>query len=183
MEIKKYNRFNFYQHTFCVFQELDPIAIQNLKVDFKSKSGSSYSFTKDGVYRLSNHWGRAANCKWRLEQLLQTGSRTKLGFALWTSFHPDDAVEKCYFIIVDFDQQSASYQHRDSGIFDEKSMLRNAVDTSRRLKQIRNLYATAAWAKHFDLDDIFILRRKIIEKLMATDQSLHQIKSELQNTL
>lgn len=181
MNINKYNRYNFHQHTYCVFLEIDSIEMENQKVDFKSKSGSSYFFTEAGVYRLSNHWGRAANCKWRLQKTLQTTSRTKLGFALWTSFHPDNATEKYYGITVDLDEQLAYYQHKDSSFFDENVVLRNASETTKRLKQIRNLWATTTWAKHFEVDDVDFLRKAIIEKLITTNQSLQQIKSNLRH--
>ena len=79
---KTYNKTNFHKHTFCIFKEVDFETIQNLKPNYKSKSGSSYFFTDQGVYRLSNHWGRAANCKWRLEisskSQITNSNRTKL---------------------------------------------------------------------------------------------------------
>lgn len=99
MTSKIYNKTNFHQHTFCVFQEVLLVEIQNLNPNYKSKSGSSYYFLEMGVFRLSNHWGRAANCKWRLESnTTQSTNRTRLGFANWTSFHNDNDIEKLYFI-------------------------------------------------------------------------------------
>ena len=70
MPIETYNKTNFHKHTFCIFQEVDFELIKNLKLNFKSKSGSSYYFVENGVYRLSNHWSRVANCKWRLDKNL-----------------------------------------------------------------------------------------------------------------
>lgn len=47
------------------------------------------------MYRLSNHWGRLANSKWRLEPLEpETISKTKLGYACWENFYPDNNLEE-----------------------------------------------------------------------------------------
>jgi hypothetical protein len=50
------------------------------------------------MYRLSNHWGRLANSKWRLIAAdTETSSKLKLGFAHWTDFYPDNH-DKLLFI-------------------------------------------------------------------------------------
>ena len=61
-----YTKHNFHKHTFCLFQQVDNSVLTDLKLSYKSNSGSEYYFTEIGVYRKSNHWGRAANCRWRL---------------------------------------------------------------------------------------------------------------------
>lgn len=183
MNTKKYNRTNFHRHTFCVFQETDLIALENKLPDYKSKSDSCYYFTEDGVYRLSNHWGRAANCKWRLQR--KDGfdtNRTKLGFAKWTSFCGDNDTEKLYFITVDYDTKFVQYQHKDSEEFQEELIVRTASATTKVIKTIRDLLTQEAWTKHFDMD-ISELRQKIIHQLITTDQTLPEIKREIQNTL
>jgi len=181
MDTKTYNRSNFHRHTFCVFHEANLSEIENRKPDYKSKSGSSYYFTETGVYRLSNHWGRAANCKWRLESSNGNTSRTKFGFALWTSFHPDNDNEKLYYITVDFDNETVSYQHKDSGN-PENAMLRTASETTKTIKQIRNLFISDSWAKHFETNNVKDLKKSVIEKLIATNQSLMEIKSGIRNS-
>ena len=55
-----------FKNTFCVFDEKEINEIENLELSFKSASGSSYFYTEMGMYRLSNHWGKLANSKWRL---------------------------------------------------------------------------------------------------------------------
>ncbi len=90
-----YHKYNFHKHTFCVWQEVIPDAIIESKINYKSKSGSQYIFTETGVYRISNHWGRAANCRWRLESLKDyKNQQTKIGFALWTDFYNNDENSK-----------------------------------------------------------------------------------------
>ena len=154
-------------------------SIDSKKIDYKSKSGSSYYFIEDGVYRLSNHWGRAANCKWRLQSDTTNTSRTKLGYADWTAFHPDNETEKWYFITVDFDHQSAHYQHKLSPAYQDKFTLRTAAETTKVIKNIRDLFSNEAWAKHFQCEDVAELRKDIIEKLITTNQSLLDIKRML----
>ena len=60
---------NSFKNTFCVFHEVLPRTIDGMKPQYDSKSGSKYFYTKEGMYRWSNHWGRLANSKWRLEPL------------------------------------------------------------------------------------------------------------------
>ena len=64
--MKIYHSKNFHKHTFCLWTEVSQTDFDLQKPQFISKSGSEYYFTEKGVYRISNHWGRAANCRWRL---------------------------------------------------------------------------------------------------------------------
>lgn len=183
MTIKTYNRFNFHRNTFCVFEEVTLTSIENKKVDYQSKSGSSYYFTEEGVYRLSNHWGRAANCKWRLKSTSSNSSRTKVGYANWNAFHPDNDIEKLYFITVDLESQIVNYQHKLSSDYEEKYVLRTATETTKIIKTIRDLLSNESWAKHFPNQDIKALLKEIIEKLITTNQSLLEIKRALAASL
>lgn len=182
MNNKSYNKYNFHNHTFCVFQEVPFENIENRKLDYKSRSGSCYYFTETGVYRYSNHWGRAAKCKWRLEGSgPENASRNKVGFALWTSFHSDNDSEKLYFITVDFGSKTTTYHHKNSAEYSETAVLRTADACTKVIKNIRNLFVNEAWAKHFDSDNVNSLREKIIKKLLNTNMSLQEIKSEMRN--
>lgn len=183
MNTKTYNRFNFHRHTFCVFDEVAMQSIEGKKADYKSKSGSSYFFTEDGVYRLSNHWGRAANCKWRLQTTISNSFRTKLGFANWSAFHPDNETEKLYFITVDFENQTVQYQHKCSPDYQENYVLRTTAETTKVIKSIRELFSSDSWAKHFENAEIEMLRKIIIENLITTNQSLLEIKRTLRENL
>lgn len=85
----KFNKSNFFYSTNATFIEQNKV-IKDF--DYKSNSGSKYKYTKDGVYRYSNHWGfGVATCNW----LLNTGnyglnnerfSPYKLGFCKWSNF-------------------------------------------------------------------------------------------------
>lgn len=182
MSTKVYNKTNFHKHTFCIFTEVAPSLLSSLKLNYKSKSGSRYYFIPEGVYRLSNHWGRAANCKWRLiaaPNLPTIGTfekRTKLGFARWTDFYPDNDLERLYFIEVDFEDASVSFNHKLSSAYTDDKVLRTATDTTKRIKQIRTLLDETAWAKHFPQSDLPTLRKEIIHQLITSNQSFNEIR-------
>ena len=179
MNDKIYNKTNFHRHTFCVFKEVKLEEVIGLKPNYTSKSGSSYYFTIDGVYRVSNHWGRAANCKWRLQALEDVSSdRTRAGYANWNEFHPDNDLHKLYFIEVDFDTNSVHYNHICNQL-EVQAMLRTASETTKRIKQIRLLFKSDDWAKHLDYDDFETARRQIIQELIATDKTLLEIKKAI----
>lgn len=171
---------NSFKNTFCVFHEVLPDAVEGLKVQFESKAGSSYYYTLEGMYRVSNHWGRLANSKWRLVAMEpETTSKYKIGFAKWDCFYPDNAIEKLYYLEMDYDKNTVNYQHKNNPEYNQKAVLRNSLETTKRIKQIRNLIQLTFWAKHFDCDDIALLRSLIIEELINTNNSLEEIKMEV----
>ncbi|MEL1240727.1 hypothetical protein [Flavobacterium flavipallidum] len=171
---------NSFKNTFCVFHEVLPEAVEGLKVQFESKAGSTYYYTSEGMYRKSNHWGRLANSKWRLvAREPETLSKFKIGFATWDSFYPDNKEDLLYYLEMDYDKNTVSYQHKLNPNYDQKTMLRNSVATTKRIKQVRNIIELSSWAKHFDCDDISLLRSLIIDKLINTDKNLDAIKREI----
>jgi hypothetical protein len=170
----------YFKNTFCVFKEILPPNFSNKKFDYISKSGSSYYFTKLGMYRLSNHWGRLANSKWRLVSLdVISESKFKWGYAPWESFFPDNSIDQLYFIQPDFFTNTVNYQHKNAPDFDNKAVLRTSLETAKKIKQIRNLMNLTSWAKYFDYEDIDVLRYQIIQKLIYTNQTLEDIKRDL----
>ncbi len=177
MSSKTYNRSNFHKYTFCIFTDVASDSVKDIQPNYKSKSGSAYYFTEEGVYRLSNHWGRAANCRWRLDKKFDTG-RTKLGFANWNDFHPDNDFQKLYFIAVDFGNQSAHYFHKDSSSYDGKVLLRTSTETAKRIKQIRSLFEDTAWTKYLKEENSNEMQKQIIDKLITTNQTFREIRSE-----
>lgn len=171
---------NSFKNTFCVFQEVFPDKIEKLQIQYDSKSGSKYFYTKEGMYRLSNHWGRLANSKWRLEPMEpETDSKFKIGFALWNEFYPDNAEEELYYLEVDYIKKKVNYQHKNNPKFDKKAILRTSFETTKKIKQIRNLFELTSWAKYFEYEDLEDLRKVIIEQLIYTNKSLDEIKRAL----
>ena len=178
MPPKIYNKTNFHKHTFCIFQEVELHVLKDLKLHYKSKSGSSYYFVEGGVYRHSNHWGRAANCKWRLVSNSISNNRTKIGYASWSDFYPDNDQEKLYFIEVDYSTQSAQFNHYKSNKFTKDKVLRTTSETTKLIKQIRVLLEETAWAKYLKHESIEDLRKEIVEQLIATNRTLQEIKKD-----
>lgn len=176
MPPKIYNKTNFHNYTFCIFQEVGLEVLQDLSLNYKSKSGSCYYFTKTGVYRLSNHWGRAANCKWRLVNNNVNGDRTKLGYANWSDFYPDNDYEKLYFVKVDYNTQTVQFYHKQSQENTTEKVLRTATDTTKLIKQIRTLLDETAWTKYLKDENIAVLRKEIIEELINTNKTFQEIR-------
>lgn len=170
---------NTFKNTFCVFTEVNLSIIENKKPDFQSDSGSCYYYTEKGMYRLSNHWGRLGNSKWRLiENGVDTNSKVKLGYANWSDFLPDNKYEALYYVSVDFETETILYQHKMNVDYDGKAVLRTASDTMKRVKQARNILHLTNWAKHFPKFEINNLRKKIVTDLIYTNKSLEEIKRQ-----
>ncbi|SHF67822.1 hypothetical protein SAMN05444377_11578 [Flavobacterium fontis] len=176
MSRKIYHRHNFHKHTFCVFQEVDVALIKGMQPDYTSASGSSYYFTEAGVYRYSNHWGRAANCKWRLTSLQSSRySGSVLGYANWSDFLPDNEIEKLYAIEIDFAHRTAQYHHKLSKEFPENTVFRTAPETLKRLKVIRQHLKEEAWLQYFEGDPTE-MRQHILTLWNTGTESLEIIK-------
>lgn len=177
MTTPKYNRLNFHKYTFCIFQEVDLVTVKDLKLNYKSKSGSSYFFTDLGVYRWSDHWSRVANCRWRLEgNTTNPANRMKLGFAKWTDFHPDNEFERLYWIEVDYKNKTANFHHKESQNYTSDKQLRTSVETAKVIKQIRGLLLEDSWAKYLRTMDIDVLRKEIIDQLLQTNLTFNEIR-------
>lgn len=171
---------NSFKNTFCVFQEQHLDVVKGLSVQFQSKAGSTYYYSDLGMYRISNHWGRLANSKWRLIPLEpETSSKFKLGFASWDDFYPDNAVEQLYYLEVNYVSNTVNYQHKNNPSYDQKAILRTSFETTKKIKQIRNLLGLTSWAKYYDYEDIAVLRQKVVDQLVFTTKTLEEIKLEL----
>jgi hypothetical protein len=169
-----------FKNTFCVFKEVFLDKIGGLQIQYDSKSGSKYYYTKEGMFRMSNHWGRLANSKWRLEPMEpESESKYKLGFAAWDQFFPDNAHEEIYYLEANYAKKTVNYQHKNNPKYDKKAILRTSFETTKKIKQIRNLFELTSWAKYFEYEDIDELRKEIIEQLIYTNKSLDEIKREL----
>ena len=180
MSLKKYNKTNFHKHTFCEFIEVDVATIPNIDWHYKSKSGSGYCFTDEGVYRISNHWGRAANCRWRLiSEIKNPNQKERIGYAKWTDFYPNNETEKLFYVEVNFDFKEVIFQHKNNPKFDRKAILRNASETAKVIRQIKEILESDTWAKYLDYENLEVLRNEIITKLIQTSTSFAEIKRSL----
>lgn len=174
---------NSLKNTFCVFKERDLSEIKDQKSDFESDSGSRYYYTEFGMYRLSNHWGRLANSKWRLvPECVNDTAKVKLGFANWVDFYPDNKTDLLYYLDFDTSKNEILYQHKNNPNYDGKALVRTSDETMKRIKTARNILNLSNWAKYFDNWDIDELRAIIINQLIHTNKSIEQIKKEIYGT-
>jgi len=170
--LKTYNPTNFFKHTFCEFKEITNFKIPE-NINFSSKSDSTYFYTNEGVYRKSNHWGRVANCRWKLISIANyKNQEVVVAFAKWTDFYPINSNEKTFFIEFDFIKKITNIQTKKE---DTKHELFGFSEAQCRIKKITRLFKDDKWANHFDLE-IESLRSKIISEFINTNKSLQEIK-------
>lgn len=83
---------NFYISTLGTF--IPVTEVPERQPDYKSYSrryntSSQYYYTDEGLYRVSDHWGRVARCQWKLNGIVnQVEScdvlpNTQIGFISW----------------------------------------------------------------------------------------------------
>lgn len=172
--MKKYNQQNFFKHTFCEFTQVEDFQFPE-NTNYKSKSESMYFYTDEGVYRKSNHWGRVANCRWKLISTENYKNQNiVIAFAKWSDFYPINSSEKIFFIDVDFESKSAKLQPK---IENSTNFLFTFSEAQKRIKQINHLFKDDKWAKYFD-GDLNDIRFKIISDFMHSDKTLQEIKRE-----
>ncbi|WP_293872116.1 hypothetical protein [Flavobacterium sp.] len=174
---KIYSKNNFHKHTFCIWKEILFTKINDLKISYTSQSGSQYIFTAEGLYRISNHWGRVANCHWRLIPLDQFKSQAKIvGFANWSDFYSNDDTSKLFFIEVNFEKQEASFYHKLSADNKQNVVIRNAKETAKTIRTIKQVFTETDWAKHLNYNDLDSFRKEIIIELVNSERSFLEIK-------
>lgn len=175
---KLYNKFNFFKHTYCEFEVYPIDFFKGKSAHHQSKSGSLYFYADNGVYRYSNHWGRVANCRWKIKDVKDYYSQNYyVGFSKWKDFYPLNDYEKVFYITVDFENKKAKI-HRVTEVIDNNHFLMTSEFAHQRLKQIQTLFKEYKWATYFN-EDIDELRRKIITELISTNLSLQQLKRNL----
>jgi hypothetical protein len=66
------------------------------------------------MYRLSNHWGRLANSKWRLIAAdTETSSKLKLGLLTGLTFTQIITMISC-IILANYEGATVSYEHKNN---------------------------------------------------------------------
>jgi hypothetical protein len=63
-------------------------------------------------------------------------------------------------------------------LIDGKAILRTSFETTKKIKQIRNLLNLTSWAKYYEFE-IWILCEKKYEELIFTTKTLEEIKRTL----
>ncbi|PQJ82483.1 hypothetical protein [Polaribacter glomeratus] len=170
--MKTYNQTNFFKHTFCEFDLIDTFEFPE-NTNYKSKSESIYFYTDEGVYRKSNHWGRVANCRWKITTNENyKNQQIVIGFAKWSDFYPISSSEKLFFIAVNFDKRTAKIQ---SGTKDSTNHLFTFSEAQKRIKQSTHLLNEDKWTRYFEAS-IKDIKFKIISDFINSDKTLQEIK-------
>ncbi|WP_445749469.1 hypothetical protein [Polaribacter sp.] len=170
--MKTYNHTNFFKHTYCEFHVVENFEFPT-DSHFKSNSNSLYFYTKEGVFRKSNHWGRVANSHWKIIGNQQTKNQQNItGFASWDAFFPTNSSEKNFVIVVDFEQNSASLASKKNS---NNAPLFSFLEAQQKLKKIRELLQNDAWTNYFSQDTKEI-KQLVIDEFLNTSKSLQQIK-------
>lgn len=177
-----YNRHNFFKNTYCIFTEVN-VDENPFNYHYTSKSGSKYYFTDDGVYRTSNHWGRAAKCKWKLIDKLNSANRTKTGFAKWINFYSDNDWERLYYIDINDDFSHVQFCHKNEASKSHEVYLRTAAATTKRIREIRQLLKNQNWLEYYNEDQRRKILKKIIRTLINSDISMIEIRRNVLATL
>lgn len=143
-----YNKYNFFKHTYCIFTEVattDILAAE--QHNYQSKSGSEYYYTNQGVYRTSNHWGRVANCRWRLVTKSNKGYGKKTGFAKWEDFYENDETKKLFFITVDVLAEKIEFHHKSESQV-ENIQYYTASEAIKCIRKIEGILQRKAYYTH-----------------------------------
>ena len=176
--MKTYHKFNFFKHTYCEFEMQSIDFFKEMKAHFQSKSGSMYYYTDNGVFRYSNHWGRVANCRWKIKGIeAYKNQKYYVGYADWKDFYPLNNTDKVFYIHVDFEAKKANIK-RSMDLDEDTYFLMTSEFAHQRLKQIQTLFKEYKWATYFD-EDIDVLRKRLIKKLLKSHQTIQQLKKEL----
>lgn len=181
---KTYNRKNFHNATFCEFVEVENYS--NINWHYKSKSGSRYFFTDIGVYRISNHWGRVANCRWRLvsnniqkTSLKCNNSKQRIGYAEWKNFFPNNDVDKLFYINVNFVLNEVTFHHKNNPEYDGITFLRSALECAKVIRQVKEILLTNTWIDYLDVKNSKELKQDLILKLISSNSSIQDLKKQL----
>ena len=177
--MKSYNKTNFHSHTFCIWKEVPVAEIQELKLHFKSKHDSQYYFTTDGVYRLSDHWGRVANCQWRLIPLTHfKNQKNTVAYANWSDFYSNDDSAKLFFIKVNENTQEVNFYHKNTAETKENVVFRNAKETAKTIRLIKEVLTETDWAKYLNYSDLEVLRKEVVSELLYSNKAFLEIKKK-----
>lgn len=175
--MKTYNSTNFFKHTFCEFNQVNNFNFPE-KINYKSKSESQYFYTKEGVFRKSNHWGRVANCRWKLISSEKYKNQIAvIAFANWSDFYPINSSEKLFYIKIDFENKLSKIKPKKEN---NNQHLYSYLTAQKKVKQIQQLFKDSKWAKYYDLN-INELRYQIITKFINSEKPLNEIKLEFKN--
>ncbi|WNW01942.1 hypothetical protein RRF68_00585 [Tenacibaculum sp. HL-MS23] len=174
----KFHKYNFFRYTYCEFESRSIDFFKDKSAHYQSKSGSLYFYADEGVYRYSNHWGRVANCRWKIKEVEEYKSQNYyVGFANWSDFYLLNNTDKVFYLEVNFKTKQVKIKR----LKEEENkivFLMTSEFAHQRLKQIQILFKEYKWAAYYE-DDIDDLREILINDLISTTKTIQQLKREL----
>ncbi|QXP74243.1 hypothetical protein H0I31_09370 [Tenacibaculum sp. AHE15PA] len=174
----KFHKYNFFRYTYCEFESRSIDFFKDKSAHYQSKSGSLYFYADEGVYRYSNHWGRVANCRWKIKEIEEYKSQNYyVGFANWSDFYLLNNTDKVFYLEVNFKTKQVKIKR----LKEEENkivFLMTSEFAHQRLKQIQTLFKEYKWAAYYE-DDIDHLREILINDLISTTKTIQQLKREL----
>ncbi len=174
----KFHKYNFFKYTYCEFESRSTDFFKDKSAHYQSKSGSLYIYEDEGVYRYSNHWGRVANCRWKIKEIEEYKSQNYyVGFANWSDFYPLNDTDKVFYLEVNFKTKQVKIK-RLKEEENKTVFLMTSEFAHQRLKQIQTLFKEYKWAAYYE-DDIDDLREILINYLISTTKTIQQLKREL----
>lgn len=155
---------------------------KDMKAHFQSKSGSYYYYTEEGVFRYSNHWGRVANCRWKIKGIEgYKNQKYYVGFANWNDFYPLNDIDKVFYLTVDLENEQVRIS-RIKWENDTKPFLMTSEMAHQKLKSVQSVFKDIKWMKYLN-GDLKTIQEKVIEELISTHKSLQIIKVEIRQEL
>ena len=180
--MSNYNKLSFHKRTYCEFKMIQKDFFKEKSAHYKSKSGSLYYYTKEGVYRYSNHWGRVANCRWSIEEIEDYKNQNYyVGYANWEDFFKLNSVEKVFYLKVDIEKGISKILKENKSDNDSKYLM-SLEFAFKRQKEIKSLFKNYKWAKYYN-EDINVLRSDLIKKLINSNKTLQELKLNLKKSL
>ena len=85
-----------------------------------------------------------------------------------------------FFIEINEAKNEVQFNHKNHPDY-ANQMLRNASDTAKRIKEIKNVLQTTSWAKHLIFDDFEEIKWKMLTELSNTNESFVNLKKILQH--
>lgn len=101
VDFKKVNNAPNKKPDYISYQKLnlEPITGEDIKVNSDIIS-SEYWFSKDGLYRKSDHWGFVGNCYWGIDKKELIFKNPVIGFAKWNDCKTERQVKEEYHILL-----------------------------------------------------------------------------------
>ena len=101
---------------------------------------------------------------------------TTVAYARWTDFYSNDDTSTPFFIKVDPVTNEVNFYYQQSKAKEERVVLRNAKETAKTIRIIKEILTETSWAKYLEYDDLEAFRKEIMLQLVTTTKTFPEIK-------